>query len=123
MATSTVTVQLLLLLLSPLLLGVVEKCHHLNESILGGRSSRVTMNFVKCQLWSFVILRMISKSKHFQSIPLVGRGREVTKEYSAYALDNVDNSGRPLTNASTAGDTTIATTTTTTTVQDQWPVI
>ena len=36
-----------------------------------------------------------SQNQHFQSTLLVGR-EGVTKEYSVYALNNVDNSGRSL---------------------------
>ena len=53
--------------------------------------------FFKYRLWCIAIFRRgRSQTQHFQSSLLVQREGGHKTEYSVYALDNVDNSGRPL---------------------------
>ena len=49
----------------------------------------------KCCLWCIAILRKGLNINNIQSALLVG-GMESQKEFSMYALDDVDNSGRSL---------------------------
>ena len=50
----------------------------------------------KCRLRCVAIFEKVSQNEHFQSTPLVGRKGVTKQEYSVYALDIVDNSGRTL---------------------------
>ena len=64
---------------------------------LEGRGSRTTVRFL---IMSFIVhcnFEKGSQNQHFQSTLLVGREGVTKKEYSVYALDNVDNFGWCLT--------------------------
>ena len=76
---------------------VIQNCHHLHERTLripGWRGSRVAIHFRKMSFMEQGDFQKGSPNQHFQSTLLVGK-EWVTKEYSVYALDNCDNSGRP----------------------------
>ena len=78
-------------------LGVVQHCHNFQERpqrMLGWMGSRTVERFSKMSFMvNFAIFRRGLKNQHFQS----ALGRSHKKEYSLYALDNGDNSGRPVT--------------------------
>ena len=63
---------------------------------LGGRGSRVAVRFFLMSFMGHCDFENESQNQPFQSTLLVGKGGGHTKEYYVYALDNVDNSGRPL---------------------------
>ena len=60
----------------------------------GGSTVKGCRAFLKCRLWCIVILRRGLKVDIFKVLFWKGGGHK--KEYPVYALDNVDNSGRPL---------------------------
>ena len=87
-------------------LGVIQNCHHFHERTQlvrwGGREGVKGHCTFKQKLILFMVcincnFEKESQNQHFQSTLLVGRGWVTKKEYSVYALDNVDNSGRTLT--------------------------
>ena len=76
----------------------VQNCHHFYErtqSMLGGRGSKAAVRFFEMLLMVHCDFERGLKINIF-SIVLVGR-RVTTTTKTLYALENVDNSGRPLT--------------------------
>ena len=62
--------------------------------MMGAKGSRTAISFSKVSFMVHCDLEEGSKN-HFQSTLLVERER-VTQKYSVYALDDIDNYGRPL---------------------------
>ena len=75
------------------MLGFRPELSSFSRAYTGKDGSRATVQFLKMSFMGHCNFEG-SQNQHFQSILLLGRGLQ--KEYYVYALDNVDNSGRPL---------------------------
>ena len=62
----------------------------------GGGGQWPLYAFFQCWIWCIAFSYEVVKNQHFQNRCNLLWGRWSQKEYSVYALDNVDNSGRPL---------------------------